>query len=403
MLPYQPMVIDNRQPVAQFIDGSPLTDGMANLAASFLNAGPAAAQIRDRRAQQDMANLWRQQQADRQSEQDRMAALWHDQARGRQSDQDRIALLWHNEEAQRRADQDARGEFDRDIAQALASGIGSEYNAPEAVPGGVGPVAPVDPQVGVLRNLFKYQGTGQNQLINAAATRGREDRDLTVRGKEAQIAAMLGRTDKAAEQKSPITFDQALRHAERNALASMGYGGTEDLGSSLETTIDQVTGAPVSRRVAISPNERAKRASAYQYALGVELERLGYSRAGEPVSPTPAPDGSGPFGFDMNKLDYLRATQGADPAQSGGDAAPSIDLAQARPAAAEDLPQLPEADVGAWVGALRQRDPATTAKLRRWLTGVDESGKRYPPAQAANLRKHAETIIDANRAAAAQR
>lgn len=73
---YQPLYVDNRPTTAQFIDSSPITEGMANLASSLVNAGPAAAQIRDRRAQQDMADMWRQQQFDRQSQQDQLGQMW---------------------------------------------------------------------------------------------------------------------------------------------------------------------------------------------------------------------------------------------------------------------------------------------------------------------------------------
>lgn len=91
MQPYRPLVFDNRPPVAQFIDGNPLTDGIANFGAAILNAGPAAAQIRQQREQQDMANAWRQQQDDRQARQDQLAQLWHDQGMQRQTRQDELA------------------------------------------------------------------------------------------------------------------------------------------------------------------------------------------------------------------------------------------------------------------------------------------------------------------------
>ena len=97
-----------------------------------------------------------------------------------------------------------RADFDRDVAQALASGIGTEYEQPEAVPGGTGPVEPTAPRGGVLRNMLKYDGSGMAPMIENAAQRGREDRDMAMRRKGADIAATLslaaGRDAKAAEK-----------------------------------------------------------------------------------------------------------------------------------------------------------------------------------------------------------
>lgn len=89
MEPYRPLVIDNRMPRAQFLDGNPITDGLANLFASAINAPIAAGQIRRQRelddqalARQDMldrrAEDWRGQDLDRQAKRDAMAQVWQD-------------------------------------------------------------------------------------------------------------------------------------------------------------------------------------------------------------------------------------------------------------------------------------------------------------------------------------
>lgn len=78
MDPFRPMVFDNRPAQAVFMDGNPLTDGMAQFAASLINAPIAADQIRRQQAEKDMAELWRQKQWDRQTAQDKLAQLRHD-------------------------------------------------------------------------------------------------------------------------------------------------------------------------------------------------------------------------------------------------------------------------------------------------------------------------------------
>ncbi|CAB5079730.1 hypothetical protein UFOVP141_50 [uncultured Caudovirales phage] len=75
--------------------------------------------------------------------------------------------------------------------------------------------------------------------------------------------------------------------------------------------------------------------------------------------------------------------------------------------AAENVAMLPPAKISDWVKGLSAPDAKTReanlGTLRRWLTGVGLDGKPYPPAQAANLRRHAETILNARRDAAKQR
>jgi hypothetical protein len=95
------MVIDNRAPVAQFVDGSPLTDGMANLAASLMNAGPAAAQIRQQKQRQDLENLFRERQMSRMEQQDALQKLWHEQEANRQSTLDNRNMGWKDAETGR--------------------------------------------------------------------------------------------------------------------------------------------------------------------------------------------------------------------------------------------------------------------------------------------------------------
>ena len=88
MDPYQSLTFDNRPRVAQFLDGGPITDGMANLGAALLNAGPAAAQIRHQNQLESLQQLWHDQERQRQTQQDAMAQLWHDQGMQRQDRQD---------------------------------------------------------------------------------------------------------------------------------------------------------------------------------------------------------------------------------------------------------------------------------------------------------------------------
>lgn len=130
MTPFRPLVIDNRTAGAQFIDGNPITDGMANFAASLINAPIAASQIRRQRQLDDMEQAFRSQAVDRQARLDEMQQLWHDQGTQRQSEQDKLAALWHDQGAAR-ADEMQKaniGNMQADNARQTASMVGTGVN-----------------------------------------------------------------------------------------------------------------------------------------------------------------------------------------------------------------------------------------------------------------------------------
>lgn len=84
MQPYKPLVIDNRPPLPVFLEGSPLTDGMANFAASLFQTPIQAAEIRHQREGEAMADLWKEREFDRQGQQDKLRELWHGEETTRQ-------------------------------------------------------------------------------------------------------------------------------------------------------------------------------------------------------------------------------------------------------------------------------------------------------------------------------
>jgi hypothetical protein len=119
MDPYRPMVIDNRMPRAQFLDGNPMTDGLANLFASAINAPLAAGQIRRQREQDDRQTYLQDQQLQRQAQLDQRAETWRGQDLDRQSQRDDMAQVW----------QDAQiGNMQADNARQLAGMFGSGVN-----------------------------------------------------------------------------------------------------------------------------------------------------------------------------------------------------------------------------------------------------------------------------------
>lgn len=119
MDPYRPLIIDNRPPVAQFIDGNPMTDGLANLFASAINAPIAAGQIRRQRELDDRQAFLQDQQLLRQAQLDQRAETWRGQDLDRQAQRDAMAQVW--QEAQ-------IGNMQTDNARQLAAMFGNGVN-----------------------------------------------------------------------------------------------------------------------------------------------------------------------------------------------------------------------------------------------------------------------------------
>lgn len=94
MQPYRPLVFDNRPQLPVFLDGSPLTDGMANFATSLIQAPQQAAEVRHAREREQLEDLWREKAFGREQQADEMNRLWHDQASQRQDrlDQGQAAM-----------------------------------------------------------------------------------------------------------------------------------------------------------------------------------------------------------------------------------------------------------------------------------------------------------------------
>jgi hypothetical protein len=119
MDPFRPLVIDNRPPVAQFIDGNPMTDGLANLFASAINAPIAAGQIRRQRELDDRQQMLQDQALARQGMLDQRAETWRGQDLDRQAQRDSMAQVW----------QDAQiGNMQADNARQLAGMFGDGVN-----------------------------------------------------------------------------------------------------------------------------------------------------------------------------------------------------------------------------------------------------------------------------------
>ncbi|HYE07655.1 MAG TPA: hypothetical protein VEL07_19205 [Planctomycetota bacterium] len=95
MKPYRPLVIDNRPTLPVFLEGSPLSDGMANFASALISAPQQAAAIRAQRERAEVEDLWRQREWDRTVEQDQMARMWgnHDRTQRAQLQQAQIANI----------------------------------------------------------------------------------------------------------------------------------------------------------------------------------------------------------------------------------------------------------------------------------------------------------------------
>lgn len=74
------IMVDNTPSMYRFKDGNPLSDGMASFASSILNAGPAAAQVRQARERDSVAQAFQQAQGDRADRALDMQALWHQQS-----------------------------------------------------------------------------------------------------------------------------------------------------------------------------------------------------------------------------------------------------------------------------------------------------------------------------------
>lgn len=119
MDPFKPLVIDNRMPRALFLDGNPLTDGLANLFASAINAPIAAGQIRRQREMDDRQAMLQDQALARQAMLDQRAQDWRDQDVQRMADRDAMAQVW----------QDAQiGNMQADNARQLAGMFGNGLN-----------------------------------------------------------------------------------------------------------------------------------------------------------------------------------------------------------------------------------------------------------------------------------
>ncbi len=73
------ITIDNRAPTVQFQDGNGLSDGMAAFHAAVLNAGPAAARIRQARERDAVAQAFQEAQGARADRSLDMQQQWHQQ------------------------------------------------------------------------------------------------------------------------------------------------------------------------------------------------------------------------------------------------------------------------------------------------------------------------------------
>lgn len=98
MDPFRPMVIDNRAPAPVFLEGSPTTDGMANLFASLINAPIAAGQVRRQREKDDRQLMLQNRGLARQDQMDERQVAAQQQAMQRQAMMDDRAVQWHNQE-----------------------------------------------------------------------------------------------------------------------------------------------------------------------------------------------------------------------------------------------------------------------------------------------------------------
>lgn len=74
------LTIDNSPATFRFNDSNPLSDGMAQFAAAVMNAGPAAARIRQQRENDSVARAFQQAQSDRADRSLDLQSLWHRQA-----------------------------------------------------------------------------------------------------------------------------------------------------------------------------------------------------------------------------------------------------------------------------------------------------------------------------------
>ena len=149
MDPFRPLVIDNRMPRAQFLDGNPMTDGLANLFASAINAPIAASQIRRQREADDRQTMLQDQALQRQAMLDQRAQDWRDQDVQRMAERDAMAKLW--QEAQ-------IGNMQADNARQLAAMFGNGLNNVAA--------RGID-AVKALRGLFAGWGRGAGASAQA--------------------------------------------------------------------------------------------------------------------------------------------------------------------------------------------------------------------------------------------
>lgn len=85
MKPYRPLVIDNRPTLPVFLEGSPLTDGMANFASALISAPQQAAAIRAQQERAEVEDMWRQREWDRTEQRDAMARMWGNQDRAQRT------------------------------------------------------------------------------------------------------------------------------------------------------------------------------------------------------------------------------------------------------------------------------------------------------------------------------
>jgi hypothetical protein len=130
MNPVRQMTFDARPVAPQFLDGNPITDGMANLFASAINAPIAANQIRRQREMDDRQMMLQDQELARQNMLDDRAVQWHNQEQATRGRDTGLQVARQNrQDAMAAAFQQAQMKnMDQDNARQMAAMFGNGVN-----------------------------------------------------------------------------------------------------------------------------------------------------------------------------------------------------------------------------------------------------------------------------------